>query len=68
MISPAVPAHDVVALPDIRIPSWAWVVVAAAAALIYIVTAESGVALGAGANSLHEFFHDGRHLSGIPCH
>ena len=30
-----------------------------------------GVLLGAAAanqNYLHEFFHDGRHLGGVPCH
>jgi hypothetical protein len=32
-----------------------------------------GVALVVGAmlassNHLHEFFHDGRHLAGVPCH
>lgn len=40
--------------------------------LFYVVMLDQGtlVALfsAAGINYLHEFFHDGRHLGGAPCH
>ncbi len=51
------------------------VALAFGAMLFYLVMLDQGqvadlfVASGvAGANSLHEFFHDGRHLGGVPCH
>lgn len=44
-------------------------------ALVYVVMFDQGgilaALLGAAAaqqNYLHEFFHDGRHLAGVPCH
>ena len=43
--------------------------------LFYLVMLDQGqvadllIASGvASANHLHEFFHDGRHLGGVPCH
>ena len=45
------------------------------AVLFYVAMLDQGqlfgVLLGSGAasaNYLHEFFHDGRHLGGVPCH
>ena len=52
----------------IRIPLWAWLVIALALATVYAMTLENGATLRAGATVLHEFFHDGRHLLGVPCH
>jgi hypothetical protein len=52
----------------IRIPVWAWLVLALALATVYAMTMENGATLRAGATVLHEFFHDGRHLLGVPCH
>lgn len=64
-----IPLHtEVSALPQFHVPAWAWAMVAAAASAVYFVTMENGVALGTAANTLHEFFHDGRHFSGVPCH
>jgi Probable cobalt transporter subunit (CbtB) len=47
----------------------------AGAMLFYIAMLDQGqiadVLLASGlasANHLHEFFHDGRHLGGVPCH
>lgn len=41
-------------------------------ALVYAVGYDQGVATrvmhNVGSNYLHEFFHDGRHLLGFPCH
>ena len=55
-------------LAPTRVPSWTWLVVAFALALAYLVTLENGAALRSGANVVHELFHDGRHLLGVPCH
>lgn len=55
-------------IPRVAVPRWAWLVVALALLAAYLVTLESGALLSASANTLHEFFHDGRHLLGVPCH
>ena len=64
----AIPAVAAPALPHIRVPAWAWLIVALAAAVSYFVMLENGALLGQAANTLHEFFHDGRHFVGVPCH
>lgn len=63
----ALPA-PVPALPDIDVPVWAWALVALAAVVSYFVMLENGVVLSHVAETLHEFFHDGRHFVGVPCH
>ncbi len=53
------------------IPGWAVLVVFAATLLFWAVTMEGGMvshALGQTGSFLHELFHDGRHLLGVPCH
>jgi len=51
----------------IHIPMLAWVAVAVA--LLWIVYAFAGVHILPNTwNHFHEFFHDGRHFLGIPCH
>lgn len=52
----------------ISVPTWAWAVVVLALALAYAVSMENGAVLKAGATTLHELFHDGRHFLGVPCH
>ena len=52
----------------IRIPALAWVAVAFAIGLVYFVLQENGAVLAQSWETLHEFFHDGRHLLGVPCH
>ena len=64
----AITAVAAPALPQIRVPAWAWLVVALAAAVSYFVMLENGALLGQAADTLHEFFHDGRHFVGVPCH
>ena len=59
------PAHT---RPDIDVPVWAWGLVALAAVVSYFVMLENGVVLSHVAETLHEFFHDGRHFVGVPCH
>ena len=56
------------ALPDIDVPVWAWALVGLAALASYFVMLENGVVLSHVAETLHEFFHDGRHFAGVPCH
>ena len=51
-----------------RVPAWTWLLVALALAVAYALTLENGVVLRAGATTLHELFHDGRHFLGVPCH
>ena len=53
------------------IPRWGFLLLAAAVALLWLVTFEGGVvshAIGQAGSFLHETFHDGRHLVGVPCH
>ena len=54
------------------IPGWALVALLAVAALaLWLVTFDNGQlssVLARGDLFLHEFFHDGRHLLGVPCH
>lgn len=55
------------------VPRWSALVlaVALAAALLWTVGFEGGVLSETVARSgtfLHELFHDGRHLLGVPCH
>ena len=53
------------------LPVSAWAVLALAVALLYAVTLDVGFVSARLADSamyLHELFHDGRHLLGVPCH
>ena len=55
----------------VKIPTWAWLAMALALGLLYAVTFDSGLLSSRVATSgmfLHELFHDGRHLLGVPCH
>ena len=56
------------AIPEVDVPVWAWALVALAAVASYFVMLENGVVLSHVAGTLHEFFHDGRHFAGVPCH
>jgi hypothetical protein len=53
---------------SIEIPIWAWLLSALALMTLYALTMENGATLKAGATVLHELFHDGRHMLGVPCH
>ena len=54
------------------IPGWALVTLLVVAALaLWLVTFDNGQLtsfLARGDLFFHEFFHDGRHLLGVPCH
>lgn len=65
--APAAPAFEEID-EEIDIPVWAWALVALAALVSYFVMLENGAVLSQAAGTLHEFFHDGRHFVGVPCH
>jgi len=55
----------------VNVPPWAGLVLALALGLLYAVTFDTGALSSHVASSsmyLHELFHDGRHLLGVPCH
>ena len=55
----------------VTLPTWAWMVMALALGMLYTVTLDNGFLSSHVASSgmyLHELFHDGRHLLGVPCH
>lgn len=55
--------------PVLRVPAWAWALVALAIFSFYLLTQENGLLLSAnGAQYLHELTHDARHALGVPCH
>ena len=56
---------------SVTLPLWAWPVLALTLAMLYAVTFDSGFVSARVTDSgmyLHELFHDGRHLLGVPCH
>jgi hypothetical protein len=56
------------AVERVAVPAWAWLVVLGAVLALYLMTLDNGTALRAAASTAHEFFHDGRHFLGVPCH
>jgi hypothetical protein len=65
MAASAVPVPDV---RPVRVPALAWTLVALATATLYLILQENGAVLASTWETLHEFFHDGRHVLGVPCH
>lgn len=65
MVSPAVSRS---ALRGIPVPWWAVMVALVGLGLVFLALQENGVLLASQAQVLHEFFHDGRHALGVPCH
>jgi hypothetical protein len=50
---------------------WVWLALALTLGTLYAVTFDTGALSSKVASSgmyLHELFHDGRHLLGVPCH
>ena len=55
----------------VNVPTWAWLAMALALGMLYAVSFDTGFLSSHVASSsmyLHELFHDGRHLLGVPCH
>lgn len=65
MTSPAYSASRPLSIP---VPKWAFAVALLALVVAWVVLQENGIALGHAAETVHEFFHDGRHALGVPCH
>ncbi|WP_344945647.1 CbtB domain-containing protein [Terrabacter ginsenosidimutans] len=54
---------------DVRVPAWAWALLAFAVFALYFVSQENGALLSTpAAQMLHELTHDARHALGVPCH
>jgi cobalt transporter subunit CbtB len=59
---------DVIHSPrPIAVPAWSWVLFVASLFASYLMLQENGLLLNSW-ESVHEFFHDGRHALGFPCH
>jgi putative cobalt transporter subunit CbtB len=53
----------------VKVPVWAWLLLAVAVFTIYVLAQENGALLSApAAEMLHELTHDARHALGVPCH
>lgn len=52
----------------VHVPLWAWLAAVAGAVLLYVVLQENGALVQTQWQLVHEFFHDGRHALGVPCH
>lgn len=56
------------AIERVHVPLWAWLAVIGAALALYLMSLDNGLALRSAGPTVHELFHDGRHLLGVPCH
>jgi hypothetical protein len=57
------------AVSSVRVPVWAWLLLAFAVFTLYFLSQENGALLSApAAEMLHELTHDARHALGVPCH
>ncbi len=65
MAATAIPAPEA---RRVEVPAWAWFVVALAVFLVYVMLQENGAVLTSWWEHAHEYFHDGRHFLGVPCH
>jgi cobalt transporter subunit CbtB len=59
--------HTAPRAPSIHIPWWTWFVLVVALFGSYLMLQENGILLSQW-ETVHEFFHDGRHSLGFPCH
>ncbi|MFC0528423.1 CbtB domain-containing protein [Phytohabitans kaempferiae] len=61
----AAPSAPTASVAQIRVPAAAWLLAAAALAVVFVLLQLNGTAF---AEQIHEFTHDGRHALGVPCH
>ncbi len=64
----AISPQNAEAVTPVQVPVAAWLASAVAFATMYLVFSENGAVLAQSWETFHEFFHDGRHLFGVPCH
>ncbi|MFC7597762.1 CbtB-domain containing protein [Terrabacter sp. GCM10028922] len=65
----AASAPAVSSVSSVRVPVWAWLLLAFAVFTLYFLSQENGAILSApAAEMLHELTHDARHALGVPCH
>jgi cobalt transporter subunit CbtB len=50
---------------SVHVPVVAWLLAAAALAVVFVLLQLNGTAF---ADQIHELTHDGRHAFGVPCH
>jgi Probable cobalt transporter subunit (CbtB) len=50
------------------VPVVAWLMLGVGLFLLYVVLQENGALFAGVWHNIHEFFHDGRHFLGVPCH
>lgn len=55
-------------LAPVAVPAWAWLLLALAMTVLYLVAHDNGAVLAQSGELAHEFFHDARHALGVPCH
>jgi hypothetical protein len=54
---------------SVKVPVWAWLLLALAVFTLYVLAQENGALLSTpAAEMLHELTHDARHALGVPCH
>jgi Probable cobalt transporter subunit (CbtB) len=56
------------AVEHVRVPAAAWIAALFGLIVLYVVLEENGAVLASNWHSIHEYFHDGRHFLGVPCH
>lgn len=56
------------AIERIEVPAWAWLLLLVSTVGVYLMAYDNGFALQSAAATAHEFFHNGRHFLGVPCH
>ena len=67
-VAPTAPTYPTPTVPLGEILPWAVFGLVLSGFLVYFVGAEEGATSLIAGHGVHEFFHDGRHLLGFPCH
>jgi len=52
----------------IPVPLVGWLLATMATFAVYVILQENGALLAEHWETVHELFHDGRHVLGVPCH
>lgn len=64
----AATAQPTSVVEPIRVPMPVWLIAGFGMLVFYLALMENGALLAGSWGTLHEFFHDGRHAFGLPCH